>query len=234
MADVDRLVAEPTPDSFRHILDLLAGVKEEAGGRTAGARLRGGVRSPWRRHSIGTGKDLASDAAASSTRTQPPGMRCSNGWSMRPGHFLRTLDCGRGGCVSALRFVGGDAGAEGIRRVGPAASCGDFPGGDRLSADPVREGGAVPREDGSRQGPTSFQPRRPRQSGEGDADYPHLVFQGNVDEEILADRHRLKKCGPPRAVVWRRRARPAAHRQSESRRRSRRRRSRTFRRSSKR
>ena len=108
---------------------------------------------------------------------------------------------------------------ERIRSPGPSRTIATiFARGQRRAAHPVRQGMSVSRPHGGVRGRRD-QPRHPcHDLAAARRTYPHLVFQGNVDEEVL-------RAGTPEQVAEATRAlragrgRPTAHRQPQSRRR---------------
>jgi uroporphyrinogen decarboxylase len=182
MADVDRLVAEPTPDSFRHILDLLAGVKKKLAGELP-VLVFAGAPFTVATYSIGTGKDL--DATRRFVHENPATWHALlEKLEHATGHFLRALIAAGADAYQLFDSWAGmlepteyDAWAQphhaaifraaaGCPRIlfvkeGPYLAKMAETGADILSLG-VRDDLAKARRD-----------------------YPHLVFQGNVDEEIL-------------------------------------------------
>ncbi len=183
LADLDRLNPNPDPDSYRHIIDLLKRVKKELSGELPVLAFAG---APFTvaTYCIGTGKHL--DDTRRFAREQPQVWRgLLDRLSQATIGFLQTLIREGAELYQLFDSWAGDltlpeydewaqpyhreilAGATGVPRVIFVKEC---PYLQRLTAT-----GADVISLGKRHDLAAA--RR---------DYPHLVFQGNVDEEILA------------------------------------------------
>jgi uroporphyrinogen decarboxylase len=182
LADLDRLTANPPPDTYAHIRALLKRVKEELRGELPVLAFAG---APFTvaTYCIGTGKDVEATRRFATEQAA-----VWNGLlerlSVATVGFLRTLiDDGADAYQLFDSWAGGltpdeyerwaqahharvFAGATGIPRIlfvkeGPYLDRMCATGADVISLGSVHDLAAARR------------------------DYPHLVFQGNVDEEIL-------------------------------------------------
>ena len=167
-ADLDRLVARPDPERFRHVRDLLRLVKEELRGELP-VLVFAGAPFTVATYCIGTGKDMA--ATRRFAAEQP---RIWNGLldklTTATIHFLRTL-IAEGADIYQLfdSWAGLLTPAEyatGVPRILFVKECPYLPDMARSGADVLSLGVCHDLAAARR-------------------DYPHLVFQGNVDEEIL-------------------------------------------------
>ena len=183
LADLERLNPNPDPDSYRHIIDLLKLVKKELRGEMPVLAFAG---APFTvaTYCIGTGKHM--DDTRRFAREQPQVWRgLLDRLSQATIGFLQTLIREGAELYQLFDSWAGDltlaeydewaqpyhreilTGATGVPRVMFVKEC---PFLDRLTAT-----GADIISLGKRHDLAAA--RR---------DYPHLVFQGNVDEEILA------------------------------------------------
>jgi uroporphyrinogen decarboxylase len=183
-ADLDRLDAEPGPSRFRHIIELLDRVKTELAGELP-VIVFAGAAFTVATYCIGTGKDLP--ATRQFAQQQPAVWESLLGRLQHATvHFLRAL-IERGADVYQLfDSWAGDldrpeyerwaqphhqaifAGAAGVPRIlfvkeGPYLELMAHSGAEVISLGTRHDLAAARR------------------------DYPHLVFQGNVDEELLRD-----------------------------------------------
>jgi uroporphyrinogen decarboxylase len=181
-ADVDALVAEPDPDRFRHILDLLATVKRELQGELP-VLVFAGAPFTVATYCLGTGKDLAAARrfAAEQPTTWAALLDKLTGATV---HFLRALVAAGADVYQLFDSWAGMltadeydrwaqpqheavlAGATGVPRIlfvkeGPYLERMAASGADVISLGVCHELAAARKA------------------------YPHLAFQGNVDEEIL-------------------------------------------------
>lgn len=183
LADLDRLNPDPDPDSYRHIIDLLKRVKAELRGELP-VLVFAGAPFTVAAYCIGTGKHM--DQTRCFAADQPDVWRgLLDRLSRATIGFLRTLiregaefyqlfDSWAGE-LSAAEYDDWAqpyhreilAGATGVSRALFVKEC---PYLDKLTAS-----GADVISLGKRHDLSAA--RR---------DYPHLVFQGNVDEEVLA------------------------------------------------
>lgn len=185
LADVDKLDATPDPERFGHILRLLAAVRAELAG-TLPVLVFAGAPFTVATYCIGTGKDVA--ATRRFAAEQPDVWnRLLAKLTTATGHFLRALIAGGAAAYQLfdswaglltrdeyLRWcqpLHGDvfAAATGIPRIlfvkeGPYLDLLCASGADVVSLGTSHDLAAARR------------------------DYPGLVFQGNVDEEILRDK----------------------------------------------
>ena len=183
LADLDRLEPNPDPDSYRHIIDLLKLVKKELRGELPVLAFAG---APFTvaTYCIGTGKNL--DDTRRFAIEQPDVWRgLLDRLSQATIGFLQTLIREGAELYQLFDSWAGDltlaeyddwahpyhqeilAGATGVPRVmfvkeGPFLERVTATGADIISLGKRHNLAAARR------------------------DYPHLVFQGNVDEEILA------------------------------------------------
>lgn len=183
LADLDRLNPNPDPDSYRHIIELLKRVKQELNGELPVLAFAG---APFTvaAYCIGTGKHM--DDTRRFAREQPAVWRgLLDRLSQATIGFLNTLIREGAALYQLFDSWAGDltlaeyddwaqpyhreifAGATGVPRVMFVKEC---PWLERLTAT-----GADIISLGKRHDLAAA--RR---------EYPHLVFQGNVDEEILA------------------------------------------------
>jgi uroporphyrinogen decarboxylase len=182
VADVERLAAEPDPERYRHVRELLRVVREELRGKLP-VLVFAGAPFTVATYSIGTGKDM--DATRRFVAEQP---RAWEGLLERlttaTVHFLRTL-IAEGADVYQLfdswaglltlaeyerwaqpRHQAILAAATGVPRILFVKECPYLPELATSGADVISLG-------------TRHDLAAARR------DYPHLAFQGNVDEEVL-------------------------------------------------
>jgi uroporphyrinogen decarboxylase len=181
-ADLDRLTADPHPDTYAHIRALLKRVKDELNGALP-VLVFAGAPFTVATYCIGTGKDVeATRAFASESASVWAGLL--DKLSAATVGFLRTLIADGADAYQLFDSWAGAltepeydrwaqphhadilAGATGIPRIlfvkeGPYLSRMCHSGADVISLGAIHDLAAARRE------------------------YPELVFQGNVDEEIL-------------------------------------------------
>ncbi len=182
LADVERLDVRPDPERFRHLLDLLATVKRELAG-TLPVLVFAGAPYTVATYCIGTGKDV--DATRRFAAEQPEVWnRLLDRLTTATGYFLQTLIAAGADVYQLfdswaglltreeyLRWCQPQHGeifatAAGIPRIlfvkeGPYFDLLCTSGADIISLGTSHDLAAARR------------------------DYPRLIFQGNVDEEIL-------------------------------------------------
>jgi uroporphyrinogen decarboxylase len=182
LADVDRLDPRPDPERFRHLLDLLALVKRELAGELP-VLVFAGAPFTVATYCIGTGKDM--DATRQFARELPDvWTRLLERLTTATIHFLTTLIAAGAdvyqlfdswaGLLTRAEYLNWAqplhrevlTGASGIPRIlfvkeGPYLDLLCDSGADIISLGTCHDLAAARRE------------------------YPSLVFQGNVDEEIL-------------------------------------------------
>jgi uroporphyrinogen decarboxylase len=182
LADVEQLEARPDPRRFQHIRDLLRLVREELRGELPVLAFAG---APFTvaTYSIGTGKDIAATRrfAAEQPRVWDALL---DRLTTATVHFLRTL-IDDGADVYQLF----DSWAGLLERAEYETWA------QRYHETIFREAAGVPRILFVKEGP--YLPRMAASGADvislgvrhdlaaARRDYPHLVFQGNVDEEIL-------------------------------------------------
>ena len=199
LADVQRLEAEPDPERYRHVRELLRVVKGELRGELP-VLVFAGAPFTVAAYCIGTGKDM--DATRRFAAEQPHAWNeLLDRLTTATVHFLRTL-IQEGADVYQLfdSWAGmldqGEyerwaqpyhrsilAGAAGVPRILFVKECPYLPllagsGADVISLG-VRHDLAAARRD-----------------------YPHLTFQGNVDEELLRSGTPEQVAEATRACVW--------------------------------
>ena len=181
-ADVDRLEAEPDPERFRHVRQLLREVRQELGGKLP-VIVFAGAPFTLATYCIGTGKDLAATRrfAAEQPSVWPELLHRLAGATI---HFLRVLVA---------------EGADALQLFDSWAGLLDRADYERW-AQPFHESilravGEVPRilfvkecpyldlMAGSGAEVISLGVRHDLAAAR--RDYPHLVFQGNVNQELL-------------------------------------------------
>lgn len=190
MADVERLDPEPAASRFQHIVDLLARVKGELRGELP-AIVFAGAPFTVATYCIGTGKNL--DATRRFAQEEP------KVWAAllerlghATGHFLREL-VSRGAALYQLfdSWAGALTREEYLDWAQPwhEAAFRSAPGCPRILF--VKEGPYLDLM--ARAGAEVVSLGVQHDLAQARRDYPHLVFQGNVDEEIL-------RGGTPEAV----------------------------------
>jgi uroporphyrinogen decarboxylase len=191
MTDVERLEAEPEPKRFQHILELLERVRQQLQGELP-VIVFAGAPFTLATYCIGTGKDM--DATRTFARDQPHvWQRLLDRLGTATVHFLRTLvkagadvyqlfDSWAGllACAEYQDWAQPYHGAvfSAVRQVPGILFVKECPHLDLMAVS-----GADVVSLGKRHDLAAV--RR---------DYPHLVFQGNVDQEIL-------RCGTPEGVA---------------------------------
>jgi uroporphyrinogen decarboxylase len=182
LADVDRLDPRPDPERYRHLLDLLAVVKRELAGELP-VLVFAGAPFTVATYCIGTGKDM--DATRRFAADLPDvWSRLLDRLTTATIHFLQTLIAAGAqvyqlfdswaGLLTRPEYLQWAqpyhceilAGATGIPRIlfvkeGPYLDLLCTSGADIISLGTVHDLAAARK------------------------DYPHLIFQGNVNEEIL-------------------------------------------------
>lgn len=181
-ADLDRLNPEPKPESYRHILDLLARVKAELNGELPVLAFAG---SPFTvaTYCIGTGKDMTATRRFAAEQPQVWAELLER-LTHATGLFLNEMIAGGAAAYQLFDSWAGMltepeyetwaaplhrkilAAATGVPRILFVKEC--------PYLDAMAKSGAEVVSLGKRHDLAAAQ----------DA-YPHLVFQGNVDEEIL-------------------------------------------------
>ena len=181
-ADLDRLEALPDPERFRHVRELLRLVKEELRGELP-VLVFAGAPFTVATYCIGTGKDM--DATRRFAAEQPKVWTgLLDKLTTATVHFLRTLIAegadvyqlfdSWAGLLSAPEYAAWAQprhesilrAATGVPRILFVKECPYLPEMARSGADVISLGVCHDLAAARR-------------------DYPHLVFQGNVDEEIL-------------------------------------------------
>jgi uroporphyrinogen decarboxylase len=181
-ADVDALVAEPDADRFRHLLDLLAMVRAELKG-TLPVLVFAGAPFTVATYCLGTGKDLA--AARRFVAEQPATWDALldklTGATI---HFLRTLVAAGADVYQLFDSWAGMLTPEEYERWAQPqheAVLREATGVPRILF--VKEGPYLERMAASGADVISLGVRHDLAAAR--ATYPHLAFQGNVDEDIL-------------------------------------------------
>lgn len=182
LADVDRLAAQPDPKTYGHVVKMLQGVKAELRGELP-VLVFAGAPFTVATYCIGTGKDLS--ATRTFAREQPAVWQALlDRIAEATGHFLRKLVAG--GADAYQLF---DSWAGMLSRGEYETWAQPFHRSILASA------GGVPRIMFVKEAPyldlltTSgaevISLGRCHDLAEARKNYPHLIFQGNVDEEIL-------------------------------------------------
>jgi uroporphyrinogen decarboxylase len=183
MADVQRLEAVPPPERYQHILDLLAIVRRELAGELP-ALVFAGAPYTVASYCIGTGKDMA---ATRRFAAEQPAV-----WTAllerlvgATGAFLNTLISQGAAAYQLFDSWAGELTPEEYDRWAQPYHRAIFEaatGVPRILF--VKEGPYLERLCTS--GADVISLGRVHDLAAARAAYPHLVFQGNVDEELLA------------------------------------------------
>jgi uroporphyrinogen decarboxylase len=182
LADLDRLNPEPAPDSYPHIRRLLARVKQELAGELP-VIVFAGAPFTVATYCIGTGKDVAATCRFAAEQPLVWGGLLDK-LSTATGHFLNTL-IGDGADVYQLF----DSWAGLLNPT-------DYQQwAHRYHADIIRRATGVPRilfvkecpylEAMTTTGAEVVSLGTRHDLAEARKRYPHLVFQGNVDEAVM-------------------------------------------------
>jgi uroporphyrinogen decarboxylase len=191
LQDVHSLAAHPEPRSYGHVIQMLHGVKEQLRGELP-VLVFAGAPFTVATYCIGTGKDLA--ATRTFAREQPAVWQALlDRIAEATGHFLRTLVTEGADAYQLFDSWAGmlsrdeyETWAQPYHRS-ILASAGGVP---RILF--VKEGPYLDLLAAS--GAEVISLGRCHDMAEARRKYPHLVFQGNVDEEILRN-------GTPQQVV---------------------------------
>jgi uroporphyrinogen decarboxylase len=191
LADVERLAERPEPKRFQHIIDLLRGVKKELHGSLP-VLVFAGAPFTVATYCIGTGKDLPATRSFAQERPQVWDALLAK-LQTATVHFLQAL-IGEGADAYQLfdSWAGLLTAPEYDRWAQPhhQAILQSAQGTPRILF--VKEGPYLDRLTSS--GADVISLGSCHDLAAARRDYPHLVFQGNVDEEIL-------RSGTPEQVV---------------------------------
>ena len=182
LADVERLIAEPSPESYSHIRQLLKRVKEELRGELP-VLVFAGAPFTVATYCIGTGKDIS--ATRKFAAEQPAvwdGLR--EKLRIATGHFLRTLIADGAGAYQLFDSWAGllnEPEYETWAAREHAVILASAPGVPRILF--VKESPYL--DAMAKSGAEVISLGNCHDLAAARAKYPHLVFQGNVDEAIL-------------------------------------------------
>jgi uroporphyrinogen decarboxylase len=180
--DVEQLAAEPDPERFRHVRDLLQRVRDELGG-TLPVLVFAGAPFTLATYCIGTGKDIGATRrfAAEQPRVWESLLDRITRATI---HFLRTL-VGEG--ASAYQLFDSWAGLLDLEEYGRWAQPRQRQIFQGVAGVPrilfVKEGPYLELMASSGADVVSLGVRHDLAAAR--VSYPHLVFQGNVNEEVL-------------------------------------------------
>jgi uroporphyrinogen decarboxylase len=183
-ADVEQLQAEPSPQSYQHVRDVLRLVKADLGG-TLPVLVFAGAPFTVAAYCIGTGKNM--------TATRAFAAENAGTWeallerlTTATVHFLRTLIADGADVYQLFDSWAGLLDLEEYRRWAQPLHQAIFraaAGVPRILF--VKEGPYLPLMAESGADVISLGARH--DLAQARRDYPHLVFQGNVDERLLRD-----------------------------------------------
>jgi uroporphyrinogen decarboxylase len=182
LADVDRLQAEPDPERFRHVCNLLQLVKAELRGELP-VLVFAGAPFTVATYCIGTGKDMAATRrfAAEQSRVW---QELLDRLTTATVHFLGTLVREGADVYQLFDSWAGMLDADEYQRWAQPYHEAIF---RRVAGVPrilfVKECPYLPRMAASGADVISLGKRHDLAAAR--RDYPHLTFQGNVDEELL-------------------------------------------------
>jgi uroporphyrinogen decarboxylase len=182
LADVERLEAQPDPQRYRHIRDLLRRVREELHGELP-VLVFAGAPFTVAAYCIGTGKDMAATRAF--IAAQPAAWEeLLDRLTTATVHFLRTLVAEGADVYQLFDSWAGMLSEEEYRRWAQPRHEAIFrqaTGVPRILF--VKEGPYLPLMAASGADVISLGVRHDLAAAR--REYPHLVFQGNVDEKVL-------------------------------------------------